>query len=75
MEAKLTAFEPDIFIEGDAVRVSCRRLGFEIDCIVVVATENELNLAYYDKERGCMEYQALIVEDVRYGDYEIVFLN
>ncbi|MCM0737887.1 hypothetical protein NBN67_10080 [Clostridioides difficile] len=60
---------------GNAVKVNCKRLGFEIDCIVVVATENELNLAYYDKERGSMEYQALIVEDVRYGDYEIVFLN
>ncbi|WP_332869696.1 hypothetical protein [Clostridioides difficile] len=60
---------------GNAVKVNCKRLNFEIDCIVVVSTENELNLAYYDKERGCMEYQALIVEDVRYGDYEIVFLN
>ncbi|EGT5283428.1 hypothetical protein CUB08_11125 [Clostridioides difficile] len=60
---------------GNAVKVNCKRFGFEIDCIVVVATENELNLAYYDKERGCMEYQALIVEDVRYGDYEILFLN
>ncbi|UDN63734.1 hypothetical protein [Clostridioides sp. ES-W-0016-02] len=54
---------------GNAVKVNCKRLGFEIDCIVVVATEKELNLAYYDKERGCMEYQALVVEDVRYGDY------
>ncbi|HGL6932663.1 hypothetical protein O0E53_09485 [Clostridioides difficile] len=68
-------FNLDKLKVGNAIRISCKRLGFEIDCIVVVATENELNLAYYDKERGCMEYQALIVEDVRYGDYEIVFLN
>ncbi|HBE9318547.1 TPA: hypothetical protein KNH47_001367 [Clostridioides difficile] len=68
-------FNLDKLKVGNAIRISCKRFGFEIDCIVVVATENELNLAYYDKERGCMEYQALIVEDVRYGDYEILFLN
>ncbi|MCP8366996.1 hypothetical protein NMF83_11850 [Clostridioides difficile] len=60
---------------GNAVKVNCKRLGFEIDCIVVVATENELNLAYYDKERGCMEYQALITEDIQDGDYEIKILS
>lgn len=60
---------------GNAVKVSCKRFKFEINCIVVVATENELNLAYYDKERGCMEYQALTVEDVQDGDYEIGFLS
>ncbi|UDN56690.1 hypothetical protein [Clostridioides sp. ES-S-0010-02] len=60
---------------GNAVKVNCKRLNFEIDCIVVVATENELNLAYYDKERGCMEYQALITEDTQYGDYEIKVLS
>ncbi len=54
---------------GNAVKVNCKRFGFEIDCIVVVATEEELNLAYFDKERGCMEYQALIPEDLRYDDY------
>ncbi|HBG2785952.1 hypothetical protein KWX96_12195 [Clostridioides difficile] len=54
---------------GNAVKVNCKRFGFEIDCIVVVATEKELNLAYFDKERGCMEYQALIPEDLRYDDY------
>ncbi|HBF3639835.1 TPA: hypothetical protein KOC33_003701 [Clostridioides difficile] len=54
---------------GNAVKVNCKRFGFEIDCIVVVATEEELNLAYFDKERGCMEYQALIPEDLRYDNY------
>ncbi|MCC0696240.1 hypothetical protein [Clostridioides sp. ES-S-0048-02] len=60
---------------GNAVKVNCKRLGFEIDCIVVVATEKELNLAYYDKERGCMEYQALTVEDIKDNDYEVKNLN
>ncbi|HBE8429617.1 TPA: hypothetical protein KQC85_003218 [Clostridioides difficile] len=60
---------------GNAVKVNCKRFGFEIDCIVVVATEKELNLAYYDKERGCMEYQALTTEDVKDGDYEVENLN
>ncbi|HBF0750339.1 TPA: hypothetical protein ACKOZJ_002691 [Clostridioides difficile] len=60
---------------GNAVKVNCKRFGFEIDCIVVVATENELNLAYFDKERGCMEYQALTTEDVKDGDYEVENLN
>ncbi|MCC0679514.1 hypothetical protein IC218_04475 [Clostridioides sp. ES-S-0005-03] len=60
---------------GNAVKVNCKRLGFEIDCIVVVATENELNLAYYNKERGCMEYQALTVEDIKDNDYEVKNLN
>ncbi|MCC0739374.1 hypothetical protein [Clostridioides sp. ZZV14-5902] len=60
---------------GNAVKVNCKRFKFEINCIVVVATENELNLAYYDKERGCMEYQALTTEDIQDGDYEIKFLN
>ncbi|HBH1440435.1 TPA: hypothetical protein KRL57_003528 [Clostridioides difficile] len=54
---------------GNAVKVNCKRFGFEIDCIVVVATEEELNLAYFDEGRGCMEYQALITEDLRYDDY------
>ena len=54
---------------GNAVKVNCKRFGFEIDCIVVVATEEELNLAYFNKEKGCIEYQALIPEDIRYGDY------
>ncbi|EGT3737988.1 hypothetical protein [Clostridioides difficile] len=60
---------------GNAVKVNCKRFGFEIDCIVVVATENELNLAYYDKERGCMEYQALTIEDIKENDYEVENLN
>ncbi len=60
---------------GNAVKVSCKRFKFEINCIVVVATEEELNLAYYDKERGCMEYQALTTEDVKDGDYEVENLN
>ncbi|WP_236877943.1 hypothetical protein [Clostridioides difficile] len=60
---------------GNAVKVNCKRFGFEIDCIVVVATENELNLAYYDKERGCMEYQALTTEDIKDNDYEVENLN
>ena len=54
---------------GNAVKVNCKRFGIEIDCIVVVATEEELNLAYFNKEKGCIEYQALIPEDIRYGDY------
>ncbi|HBF0844929.1 TPA: hypothetical protein KNP24_003743 [Clostridioides difficile] len=60
---------------GNAVKVNCKRFGFEIDCIVVVATEKELNLAYYDKERGCMEYQVLTTEDIKYNDYEVENLN
>ncbi|HBF7900536.1 hypothetical protein QRX11_00015 [Clostridioides difficile] len=56
---------------GNAVKVNCKRFGFEIDCIVVVATEEELNLAYFDKERGCIEYQALIPEDLKYDDYTL----
>lgn len=60
---------------GNAVKVNCKRFGFEIDCIVVVATEKELNLAYYDKERGCMEYQALTTEDIKDNDYEVEKLN
>ncbi|MGO0884634.1 hypothetical protein ACTPDI_17795 [Clostridioides difficile] len=60
---------------GNAIKVNCKRFGFEIDCIVVVVTENELNLAYFDKERGCMEYQALTTEDVKDGDYEVENLN
>ncbi|MDB0441000.1 hypothetical protein C4R89_15960 [Clostridioides difficile] len=60
---------------GNAIKVNCKRFGFEIDCIVVVATENELNLAYYDKERGCMEYQVLTTEDVKDNDYEVENLN
>ncbi|HBF8525817.1 TPA: hypothetical protein KO042_003766, partial [Clostridioides difficile] len=55
--------------------VNCKRFGFEIDCIVVVATEKELNLAYFDEGRGCMEYQALITEDIQDGDYEIKILS
>lgn len=60
---------------GNAVKVNCKRFGFEIDCIVVVATEKELNLAYFDEGRGCMEYQALITEDIQDGDYEIKTLS
>lgn len=44
-------FNLEEFKVGNAVRISCERFGFEIDCIVVVATEKELNLAYFDKER------------------------
>ena len=54
---------------GNVVSVSSKRFGFNINCIVVVATEEELNLAYYSKDTGCIEYQALIPEDIRYGDY------
>ena len=68
-------FNLEKFKVGNAVRISCEKFGFEIDCIVVVATEEELNLAYFDKERGCMEYQALITEDIQDGDYEIKILS
>ncbi len=60
---------------GNVVSVSSKRFGFNINCIVVVATEEELNLAYYDKERGCMEYQALTTEDIKDNDYEVENLN
>ncbi|HFL3655975.1 TPA: hypothetical protein ACG3P3_003733 [Clostridioides difficile] len=59
---------------GNVVSVSSKRFGFNINCIVV-ATEEELNLAYYSKDKGCIEYQALIPEDIRYGDYEVENLN
>ncbi|EGT3851429.1 hypothetical protein KWU85_02605 [Clostridioides difficile] len=62
-------FNLEKFKVGNAIRISCERFGFEIDCIVVVATKEELNLAYYSKDKGCIEYQALIPEDIRYGDY------
>ncbi|HBE8437464.1 hypothetical protein KLL21_14375 [Clostridioides difficile] len=64
-------FNLEKFKVGNAVRISCEKFGFEIDCIVVVATEEELNLAYFDKERGCIEYQALIPEDLKYDDYTL----
>ncbi|MGO0861766.1 hypothetical protein [Clostridioides difficile] len=75
MNSSAEKFDLDRIKAGNAIKVNCKRFGFEIDCIVVVATEEELNLAYYDKERGCMEYQALITEDIQDGDYEIIFLN
>lgn len=75
MNSSVDKFDLDRIKAGNAVKVNCKRFGFEIDCIVVVATENELNLAYYDKERGCMEYQALTTEDVKDGDYEVENLN
>ncbi|HGM1411738.1 TPA: hypothetical protein ACKOO3_000866 [Clostridioides difficile] len=75
MNSSVDKFDLDRIKAGNAVKVNCKRFGFEIDCIVVVATENELNLAYFDKERGCMEYQALITEDIQDGDYEIKILS
>ncbi|HEK4771403.1 TPA: hypothetical protein SOL08_002054 [Clostridioides difficile] len=68
-------FNLEKFKVGNAIRISCERFGFEIDCIVVVATEKELNLAYFNEGRGCMEYQALITEDIQDGDYEIKVLS
>ncbi|MCC0660697.1 hypothetical protein KGF45_10435 [Clostridioides sp. ZZV14-6154] len=75
MNSSVDKFDLDRIKAGNAVKVNCKRFGFEIDCIVVVATEEELNLAYYDKERACMEYQALITEDIQDGDYEIKILS
>ncbi|MCC0744946.1 hypothetical protein KGF43_20865 [Clostridioides sp. ZZV14-6044] len=75
MNSSVDKFDLDRIKAGNAVKVNCKRFGFEIDCIVVVATENELNLAYFDKEKGCMEYQALTLEDVKDNDYEVENLN
>ncbi|MCC0648388.1 hypothetical protein [Clostridioides sp. ZZV15-6598] len=75
MNNSVDKFDLDRIKVGSAIKINCKRFGFEIDYIVVVATENELNLAYYDKERGCMEYQALTTEDVKDGDYEVENLN
>ncbi|HBE9436057.1 Uncharacterised protein [Clostridioides difficile] len=75
MNGLLDKFDLERIKAGNAVKVNCKRFGFEIDCIVVVATENELNLAYFDEGRGCMEYQALITEDIQDGDYEIKILS
>ncbi|MCC0724226.1 hypothetical protein [Clostridioides sp. ZZV14-6104] len=75
MNSSVDKFDLDRIKAGNAVKVNCKRFGFEIDCIVVVATEEELNLAYYDKERGCMEYQALTTEDIKDNDYEVENLN
>ncbi len=75
MNSSVDKFDLDRIKAGNAIKVNCKRFGFEIDCIVVVATENELNLAYFDKERGCMEYQALTLEDVKDNDYEVENLN
>ncbi|UWD50554.1 hypothetical protein NYR90_11205 [Clostridioides difficile] len=68
-------FNLEKFKVGNAIKVNCKRFKLEINCIVVVATENELNLAYFDKERGCMEYQALTTEDIKDNDYEVENLN
>ncbi|HHO0101935.1 hypothetical protein RHF56_12345 [Clostridioides difficile] len=35
-------FNLEKFKVGNAIRISCERFGFEIDCIVVVATEEEI---------------------------------
>ncbi|MCC0659302.1 hypothetical protein KGF45_03335 [Clostridioides sp. ZZV14-6154] len=75
MNSSVDKFDLDRIKAGNAVKVNCKRFGFEIDCIVVVATENELNLAYFDKEKGCMEYQALTLEDIKDNDYEVENLN
>ncbi|HGS8894679.1 hypothetical protein QJL07_16345 [Clostridioides difficile] len=32
---------------GNAIRISCERFGIEIDCIVVVATEEEIKWQVY----------------------------
>ncbi|MCC0690828.1 hypothetical protein [Clostridioides sp. ZZV14-6387] len=75
MNSSLDKFDLERIKAGSAIKVNCKRFGFEIDCIVVVATEEELNLAYFDKERGCMEYQALTTEDIKDNDYEVENLN
>lgn len=75
MNSSAEKFDLDRIKAGSAIKVNCKRFGFEIDCIVVVATESELNLAYFDKERGCMEYQALTTEDIKDNDYEVENLN
>ncbi|KAK2237330.1 hypothetical protein [Clostridioides difficile] len=71
MEAKLTAFEPDIFIEGDVVRVSCRRLQIVNDCIITKSYLRELNLIYFDKELKSLEEMNLTIEDAINNDYVI----
>ncbi|MCC0652192.1 hypothetical protein [Clostridioides sp. ES-S-0001-03] len=75
MELLKVNFNLDELKIGNVVNVSSKRFEFDINCIVVVATESELNLAYFDKERGCIEYQTLITEDIQLGDYEIKLLS
>lgn len=71
MEAKLTAFEPDIFVEGDAVRVICRRLQIVNDCIITKSYLRELNLIYFDKVLKSLEEMNLTIEDTINNDYVI----
>ncbi|MCC0642673.1 hypothetical protein KGF41_00170 [Clostridioides sp. ZZV14-6150] len=75
MEGLVIKFDLDKFKVGNVVKISSKKLSFEGSCLIVQASTHELNLAYYDKERGSMEYQALTIEDVKHSDYEIKFLN
>ncbi|MGO0881712.1 hypothetical protein ACTPDI_02935 [Clostridioides difficile] len=75
MEGLIIRFDLDKFKVGNVVKISSKGLNFEGNCLIVHASTHELNLAYYDKERGSMEYQALTIEDIECSDYEIKFLN
>ncbi|EGT4624285.1 TPA: hypothetical protein LR821_004088 [Clostridioides difficile] len=74
MEVLKVNFNLENIEVGKTIRINSLYEG-ERDCIIVVATENELNLAYLNKERGCIEYQALTVEDIQDNYYKIKVLN
>ncbi|NJI81949.1 hypothetical protein GSQ54_16110 [Clostridioides difficile] len=74
MEVLKITFNLENLEVGKTIRINSLYEG-ERDCIIVVATENELNLAYLDKERGCMEYQALTIEDIQDNYYKIKVLS
>ncbi|HBF5457525.1 TPA: hypothetical protein KOQ79_003524 [Clostridioides difficile] len=75
MEGLVLKFDLSKFKAGKAIKISSRKINFEGDCIIIVATSDELNLAYFDKDRGCIQYQLLTIEDIQQSDYNIRFLH
>ncbi|WP_227826283.1 hypothetical protein [Clostridioides sp. ZZV15-6383] len=53
MEVLKVNFNLENIEVGKTIRINSLYEG-ERDCIIVVATENELNLAYLNKERGVL---------------------
>ncbi|MFN1921819.1 hypothetical protein ACK2FX_16380 [Clostridioides difficile] len=68
-------FPTEILKAGKEIRVTCARIGFESDCIIIQAHEFELTVVYFDKELDDLVQSSITIVDVIGYGYYIEMLN
>ncbi|EGT5474292.1 TPA: hypothetical protein KSS03_001997 [Clostridioides difficile] len=68
-------FPTEVLKVGKAIRVTCERISFESDCIIIHSHEFELTVVYFDKELDDLVQSSITIENAIGHDCCIEILN